>query len=95
VTAKVAEAAKKVRDDAVRSAPRETLEELFQDFYQHRYQLYVMNLLRGVFFGVGTVIGGTLFVALLIWLLSLFNQVPLIGDFVETVKHSIESSRQQ
>jgi len=94
VTAKVAETAKKVRNDVVRSAPRETLEELFQDFYHHRYQLYVMNLLRGMFFGFGTVIGGTLFVALLIWLLSLFNQVPLLGDFIETIRHSIESSRQ-
>lgn len=85
--------AKKVRDDIVRSAPRETLEELFQDFYHHRYQLYWMNLLRGIFFGFGTVIGGTLFVALLLWLLSLFGQVPLIGDFIKTLQSSIDAAK--
>ncbi len=84
---------KKVRDDIVKSAPRETLEELFQDFYKHRYQLYFMNLLRGIFFGFGTVIGGTIFVALLLWLLSLFDQVPLIGDFVDTIQKSVEASK--
>lgn len=86
---------KRVRDDIVKGAPRETLEELFQDFYKNRYQLYWMNLLRGVFFGIGTVVGGTLFVALLLWLLSLFNQVPLVGEFVEAVRHSIEAAQQK
>ncbi len=86
-------AVKKVRDDIVKSAPRETLEELFQDFYNHRYQLYWMNLLRGIFFGFGTVIGGTIFVALLLWLLSLFGQVPLIGDFVDTIQKSVEANK--
>lgn len=83
------------RDQLVKSAPRELLEDLFQDFYKNRYQLYWMNLLRGVFFGFGTIIGGTLVVALLLWLLSWFNEVPFIGDFVENVQKSIESARQK
>ena len=89
----MANPAKKVRDDIVKGAPREMLEDLFQDFYNHRYQLYWMNLVRGIFFGFGTVVGGTLFVALLLWLLSLFNQVPFIGDFIDMIRRSIEASR--
>jgi hypothetical protein len=85
--------AKNLRNDIVKGAPREMMEELFQDFYKHRYRLYAMNLVRGVAFGFGTVIGGTLFVALLLWLLPVFNEVPLIGDFVELIQRSIESSR--
>ena len=88
-------AATDLRDQMVKSAPRELLEDLFQDFYSHRYQLYWMNLLRGIFFGFGTIIGGTLVVALLLWLLSWFNEVPFIGDFVENVQRSIESARQK
>lgn len=83
--------AKKVRDDMVKGAPRETLEELFQDFYKNRYQLYWMNLVRGLFFGFGTVIGGTLVVALLLWLLSLIGQIPWLGEFVDTIQRSLEA----
>lgn len=86
---------KRLRDDVVKGAPRELMEELFQDFYKHRYQLYWMNLLRGVFFGFGTVIGGTLIVAVLLWLLGLFNQVPFIGEFVDTIQRSVESAKQR
>lgn len=84
---------KQLRDDMVKGAPRELMEELFQDFYKHRYQLYWMNLLRGVFFGFGTVIGGTLIVALLVWLLSLFNHVPFVGEFIEAVQRSVDSAK--
>lgn len=85
--------AKQLRDDIVRGAPKEMLEELFQDFYKHRYRLYGMNLLRGIAFGFGTVIGGTLFVALLLWLLPIFNEIPFIGDFVDLIRRSIEAGR--
>lgn len=45
-----------------------------------------MNFTRGIFFGVGTVIGGTLVVALILWILSHFTNVPGgIGDFVRYV----------
>lgn len=82
---------KKLKDDVVRGAPRETLEELFQDFYKNRYQLFWMNFLRGIFFGVGTVLGGTIVVALLLWLLALIGQIPWLGEFVETIQRSLEA----
>lgn len=87
--------AKELRDQTVKSAPREMLEDLFQDFYNHRYELYKMNLLRGIFFGFGTVIGGTLVVALMVWMLSWFNELPFIGDTVENIQRSIETSQQK
>ena len=78
-------------NDAVKSAPRALLEDLFEDYYQHRWRIYGMNLARGVFFGFGSVVGGTLMVALLLWILSFFNQVPFVGHFVQSVQHSVES----
>ena len=85
----------KVRDDAVKSAPREMLEELFQDFYQHRYRLYKMNFFRGIFFGFGSVLGATVVVALLLWVLSWFSEVPFVGDVVHSVQHSIEAAQRK
>ncbi len=82
-----------VEDAVVKPAPKELLEELFQDYYANRYKLYLMNLVRGIFFGFGSVIGGTLFVALLVWVLSWFDELPFIGDFVESINRGISRGR--
>lgn len=86
---------KRAAEDNIKSAPRALLEELFEDYYNHRYELYKLNFLRGVFFGFGTLVGGTIMIALLLWFLSFFDQLPLIGKFVQTVKHSIDISQQR
>jgi hypothetical protein len=40
--------------------------------------------------GFGGVIGATLVVALVIWLLSIFGNLPLIGDFFDSTKDTIQ-----
>ena len=67
------------------------LEELYQDMYDKRWQLYKLNFMRGIFFAFGSVIGGTLIIALLVWLLSLFDTLPLVGHFVDTFRQTLES----
>ncbi|MDR0397991.1 MAG: DUF5665 domain-containing protein [Candidatus Nomurabacteria bacterium] len=49
-------------------------------------RLFLLNFLRGIFFGAGSVIGGTIVIAVLIWFLSLFTYIPgAVGDFVDAV----------
>jgi hypothetical protein len=49
------------------------------------------NFLRGIFFGMGTFVGGTIVVALVIWLLSVFVDVPGgVGDFVQAVLDTLK-----
>ena len=89
--------AKKVVDKVKREneigARRAVLEDLFYDFHKSRSQIYWMNFFRGVFFGVGTVIGGTIVVALVAWILSLFTDIPGgFGDFVQYVVDLVRSS---
>lgn len=67
------------------------LEILFARGYISRRHLYYENFLRGIFFSIGGIIGATIFIALLVWLLSLFDQVPLIGPFVDKTRQTIES----
>lgn len=86
---------KKVADNVAKGAMSATLEELFQDMYTHRWKIYKMNLVRGVMFGFGTVIGGTIIVGLLLWAMSLFNHVPFVGDVVGDVQHSIQKKEAQ
>lgn len=87
--------AKDFKDDQVKGAPRAVLEDLFDDFYRHRKQVYWMNFIRGIVFGFGTVVGGTIVVALLLWLLSALHFVPFLDGFVNAAEQSLESRQKQ
>lgn len=72
-------------------ARRALLEEIFNDFYDDRRNIYKMNFFRGIFFGLGSVLGGTVVVALIVWMLSLFVQIPGIGGAAQEAQNSLES----
>jgi hypothetical protein len=74
-------------------ARRAVLEDLFYDFNSSRAQVYRTNFVRGLFFGLGSVLGGTVLIAALVWLLSFFVSVPGIGDSLKQVQTSIESQK--
>ncbi len=52
-----------------------------------------MSFLKGVAGGFGGVIGATIVVALMLWVLSFFDHIPLIGRFVETVDQTVQQSQ--
>ena len=76
-------------------ARRTLLEELFNDFYDDRRNIYKMNFFRGIFFGLGTVIGGTIIVALIVWGLSFFVNIPGVGDAAQKATESLESGQKK
>lgn len=82
-----------VKKGQQQSAQEQILQDLFQDMYKHRAKIYKMNFVRGIFLGLGTAIGGTLVVALLIWILSFFINAPVVGDFVRDVQSSINKPK--
>ena len=74
-----------------KGAREDVLEDLFNDFNRNRYVIYKMNFFRGVFFGFGSVLGGTVVVALVIWLLNATGQlIPGVAGFVEGVVELIQ-----
>lgn len=81
---------KSIADQPFRSAQATLLEKLFNDMYHDRKRIYRLNFFRGIFFGLGSVLGGTLVLSLLLWLLSLFVDFPLIGEWFEGARQSIE-----
>jgi len=92
----VKKVAQKVKRDNEQGARRAILEDLFYDFHSSRRQVYVMNFVRGMFFGVGSVIGGTIVVALLVGILSLLTDIPGgIGDFIQYIVDIVESARRK
>lgn len=88
-------AVNKVKRDNEAGARRAILEDLFYDFHSSRRQVYLMNFFRGMFFGVGSILGGTLVVALVVWLLSLLADIPGgIGDFIQYIVSIVQQSQQ-
>lgn len=91
--------AKKMRDTMVegqeKGARKAVLEELFYDFNTSRFQIYKMNFVRGLFFGFGSVLGGTVIIALLIWILTILaNHIPALSDLFQGVSATLEQSNE-
>ena len=82
---------KSAKDKNELNARRNLIEELFYDFHRNRWQVYFMNFFRGVFFGFGALVGGTLVVAILVWALNQFTGIfPAIGDFTSQINDAIK-----
>lgn len=85
----------KVKHDQAMGARRTVIEELFNDYYDDRRNIYKVNFFRGIFFGLGSVLGATVVVGLLIWGLSFFVNVPGIGDYFHQAQSSLESGQKK
>lgn len=72
-------------------ARRALLEELFNDFYKDRRNIYLMNFIRGIFFGLGSALGATVLIAFLVWILSFFVNIPYIGPSVQEAQDQIQN----
>lgn len=78
-------------DEQLRYAPQAFLDDLFENYYSRRREIYLMNLVRGIFFGFGSVIGGTIVVALLLWLLSALHFIPFLDGITDAAQKSLNS----
>jgi hypothetical protein len=66
------------------------LEVLFATEHIDRKKLLFENFLRGMAFSVGGIIGATILIGLLIWILSVFDNLPVVGPLFEDTKQTIE-----
>ncbi len=66
------------------------LEGIIDTSNPDRKRVYKTAFLKGVFTGVGSVLGATIVIAILLWVLSLFEQVPLVGPLFESLQRTIE-----
>ncbi|MFZ2126590.1 MAG: DUF5665 domain-containing protein [Candidatus Microsaccharimonas sp.] len=90
----IQKAARKLKEDNERGARQAILEDLFYDFHKSRRQVYLMNFVRGLFFGVGSVIGGTLVVAFVLSLLGLLVDIPGgVGDFIQYIVDLVKQNK--
>lgn len=71
------------------------LQNIYDSGYLDRNTTYKMSFLKGVAAGFGGVIGATIVVALLIWILSLFDSVPLVGPLIENFQETVDKKTTQ
>lgn len=84
----------RVKKDNENGARKAVIEDLFYDFHRDRHQVYMMNFIRGIFFGFGSVLGATVVIALVLGLLNLFTDVPGgIGDFIQRIIDAVNQPR--
>lgn len=66
------------------------LENLYESSHATRRKLYRISFFKGVASGFGGVLGATILIALLVWALTLFKQVPLLGPLTHKVEKTIQ-----
>lgn len=85
---------KNISDSNERGARTVVLEDLFNDFNRNRFTVYKFNFFRGIFFGLGSVLGGTVVIAVLVWVLNLTGHlVPGVAGFVDHVVELMQSTK--
>lgn len=63
--------------------------EYFIQYVSSPWRIVWVNFVAGIFRGLGALIGASLVIALLVWILSLFVDAPLVGEYATKVKTTV------
>ena len=61
----------------------------FIRYSSNPWRLIWANFVAGIFRGLGAIIGASVFIAFLIWVLTLFVDLPVIGDHAKNIKSAV------
>jgi hypothetical protein len=84
-------ATEQIKKDNERGARQNLIEELFYDFNRSKAQIFWVNFQRGIFFGIGSVLGGALIIAITVMILSRLNLPGVLGDFIQQILDSLNA----
>jgi len=68
------------------------LEEIAQTGYASQKRVLWFSFIKGMAYGLGLFLAGTVVVALVLWVLGLFDEVPVISRFTEQLINSINGA---
>ncbi len=68
---------------------------VYETGYLDAAKSYRMSFVKGLFQGAGGAIGATLLVATLIWVLSLFSEVPLLSRLADNLRETVQTTQQK
>jgi hypothetical protein len=70
---------------------REAIEKL--NATQTKAMSMSWNFYRGVLYGFGFFIGGTVLIAVIVYILSFFNTAPVVGEYISKILHIINTTK--
>ncbi len=79
---------KKQQEDAAKA-----ITTIIESGYSSHHRIYRVNFVRGIFFGLGSALGATFVLGAVLWVLSLFGELPIFGGIVETIQNTIDANR--
>lgn len=65
---------------------------IYESGYLSYKRMLLLSFVRGVMSGIGGFIGATLVISLIIWLVSIFTDVPIVGPLFEQLRAALNSS---
>jgi len=63
--------------------------EYFIQYVSSPWRIIWVNFIAGIFRGLGALIGASIVLALLVWVLSKLVNVPLVGEYAKEVKATV------
>lgn len=79
--------------DAKRVEFAKQIEELYEAAHADTKKVFGFALLKGIATGLGIFLGGTIIVALLLWILSIGGNLPFIGEISQAAEQSIQETK--
>jgi len=64
---------------------------LYDHLNPDRHGLYRTAFLKGLITGVGSVVGATIVIAILAWVLTIIGHVPFLGPISDDVRGTLQS----
>lgn len=68
------------------------LEYFYEMSHPNWRKVLSFAFLKGIATGFGVFLGGTLLIALLLWILSLFGNVPLLNEIADTARKTLDTT---
>lgn len=66
------------------------LQQFYELGYVNKKQAITFSFYKGLASGLGAFLGGTIVIGLLLWLLSLFDQLPFASHIVESIRQATQ-----
>lgn len=66
------------------------MQQFYDLGYVNKKQALLFSFYKGIATGLGVFLGGTVVIALLLWILGFFDQVPLVSHFVNVLNQSLQ-----
>ncbi|HSX52952.1 MAG TPA: DUF5665 domain-containing protein [Patescibacteria group bacterium] len=67
------------------------LQQFYDSGYINKKQAILFTFYKGIAAGFGGLVGGTILIALILWILSLFSNVPLADRIVNELQHILHT----